>query len=152
MAFIARHKKIVKNVGRGAITVVSAAVIAALFVLNYFAHNTAGANHYVYFNKLEYAKTILSPTHLHLYGVMAIVLALACVLRLALVARRGSLSVFWGSLSAAILVATSALISLCAYSSVFSGLLVWAYFIFVLCALEILGALLSLLSSKNTEL
>lgn len=152
MAFNARHKKIIKNVGRGAITVVSAAVIAALFVLNYFAHNTAGANHYVYYYKLEYAKTILSPTHLHLYAIVAIIVASVCVLRLVLVGRKGRLSVFWGILSGIILITASTLLSLCAYSSAFSGLLVWAYFIFVLCALEILGALLSLLSSKNSEL
>lgn len=146
MARNAQQSSVIKNVGRGAIAAVSAAAIAALFVLNYYANNAAGVNHYVYYNKLEYAKTILSPANLQVYGIASVIVALICVLRLILAARGGRCSCIWGSVSGLALVATATLMVLCAFTPIFAGMLLWAYFIFALMALEFLAVLLSLLA------
>lgn len=143
MAFIAQYKHSFKRGACVAITVVEAAVIAAIFALNYFAHNTAGANHYVYYYKLEYSRGLLSAPHLRIFALGALLIAIVCIFRLILRARKASLSMFWAILSGVLLVASAAFLMVCAFSALFADVLVWAYLIFVAAFILVLAALQS---------
>lgn len=124
-----------------AITVVQAAVVVALFALDHFAHSTAGANHHVYFKKLEYSQGVLDPGNLKLIALVAVLIAAICIVRLVLVARKRRVSIFWSVVAGILVVAAAAFLVACAFTVFFAEVLIWAYLIFAAMMFVLLAAI-----------
>lgn len=133
---------------RTLITAVSAAVIVLLAVVNHYAHRTAGANHHVYYFKVKYAKTILGAQNLNLIAVFGLALLLVAIFLLLRQLRKKRLSRACASLATLMMSVSAVLLALFAFTDLFADQLMWAYFIFGLIALEVMGFLLLLASFK----